>query len=92
MSNDAGAKNRRLHHDTYTVVVHEEDGDYWAEVPELPGCASQGKTMDELLENIVDAIHGCLAVHLEDEGPHERQRVFTMNVPVSYPDDERALA
>jgi predicted RNase H-like HicB family nuclease len=73
--------------DTYTVVVHAEEGGYWAEVPELPGCASQGVTIDELLANIVDAIQGCLAVHLEDEGPHVRHNVFTMNVPVDYPSD-----
>ena len=71
--------------DLYTVVVHEEDGGLWGEVPELPGCASQGTTLDELFANIIDAIQGCLEVHLEDEGPHARQRVFTMNVPVSYP-------
>lgn len=71
--------------ETYTVVVHEEDGGYWADVPELPGCASQGSTMDELLANIIDAIQGCLEVHIEDEGPHVRQNVFTMNVPVTYP-------
>ena len=78
--------------ETFAVIVHEEDGGYWAEVPELPGCASQGETMDELLRNIVDAIQGCLAVHLEDEGPHMRQSVFTMNVPVAYPDDEMVPA
>lgn len=79
--------------ETYTVVVHKEDGGYWADVPELPGCASQGETVDELLENIVDAIQGCLAVHFEDEGTHVRHgKVFTMNVPVSYPSGERVLA
>lgn len=72
-------------HDTYTVVVHREDGGYWAEVPELPGCASQGATIDELLENIIDAIQGCLEVHMEDEGHHERRAVFTMNVSVPVP-------
>lgn len=73
--------------ETYTVVVHAEDGAYWGEVPELPGCASQGKTIDELLENIIDAIQGCLEVHLEDEGPHIRQNVLTMNVSVPLPND-----
>ena len=34
------------------VVVHEaEEGGFWAEVPALPGCVSQGETMDELLAN-----------------------------------------
>ena len=50
------------------VVVHEaEEGGYWAEVPVLPGCASQGETMDELIVNIREAIAGWL----EAEAPHE---------------------
>ncbi len=43
------------------VVVHEaEEGGFWAEVPALPGCASQGDTMDELVANIREAISGWL--------------------------------
>jgi predicted RNase H-like HicB family nuclease len=45
------------------VVVHEaEEGGYWAEVPAIPGCATQGETFEELLENIYEAVEGCLAV------------------------------
>ena len=45
------------------VVVHEaEEGGFWAEVPAIPGCASQGETMDELLRNVQEAIEGCLSV------------------------------
>jgi len=48
------------------VVVHEaEEGGYWAEVPAIPGCATQGETLDELLENIREAIEGCLSVEVE---------------------------
>ena len=44
------------------VVVHEaEEGGFWAEVPALPGCVSQGETMDELLANIREAIQAWLA-------------------------------
>jgi predicted RNase H-like HicB family nuclease len=43
------------------IVVREaEEGGYWAEVPALPGCASQGETMDELLANMREAIQACL--------------------------------
>ncbi len=43
------------------IVVHEADeGGFWAEVPALPGCASQGETMDELLANMRDAIQAWL--------------------------------
>ncbi len=45
------------------VVMHEaEEGGFWAEVPAIPGCATQGETMDELLCNVHEAIEGCLSV------------------------------
>jgi predicted RNase H-like HicB family nuclease len=44
---------------TYTVVVHEDpEGGFWGEVPALPGCYSQGDTIDELKDNIREAIVG----------------------------------
>jgi len=47
----------------YAVVVHEEpEGGYWAEVPALPGCYSQGESVEELLENVREAISGVLEV------------------------------
>jgi predicted RNase H-like HicB family nuclease len=43
------------------VVVHEaEEGGYWAEVPAIPGCATQGETMDELMVNVCEVIAACL--------------------------------
>jgi predicted RNase H-like HicB family nuclease len=49
------------------VIVHEaEEGGYWAEVPAIPGCATQGDTFDELLKNLYDAVEGCLAVDIKD--------------------------
>ena len=42
------------------IVVHEaEEGGFWAEVPAIPGCATQGETLDELLANVREAIEGC---------------------------------
>lgn len=48
----------------YTVTLHAdtEDGGYWVDCPDIPGCASQGDTIEEALEMIKDAIEGCLAV------------------------------
>jgi len=44
------------------VVVHEaEEGGYWAEVPAIPGCATQGDTLEELMKNVHEAVEGCLA-------------------------------
>ena len=49
------------------VVIHEADeGGFWAEVPSIPGCATQGDTFDELLINIYDAVEGCLSVDIQD--------------------------
>ena len=43
------------------VIIHEaEEGGYWAEVPAIPGCATQGETIEELIDNINEAIDGCL--------------------------------
>jgi predicted RNase H-like HicB family nuclease len=45
------------------VIVHEaEEGGYWAEVPAIPGCATEGDTWDELLTNLYEAIEGCLSI------------------------------
>ena len=44
------------------VIVHEaEEGGYWAQVPSIPGCATQGETFEELLRNLYEAVEGCLA-------------------------------
>jgi predicted RNase H-like HicB family nuclease len=46
------------------VIVHEvEEGGYWAEVPAIPGCATQGETFEELFKNLYEAVEGCLACH-----------------------------
>ncbi len=48
------------------VVIHEaEEGGYWAEVPALPGCATEGDTFEELLHNLYEAVEGCLSVDIE---------------------------
>lgn len=47
----------------FKVIVHDaEEGGYWAEVPAIPGCATEGDTFEELLENAYEAIEGCLSV------------------------------
>ena len=52
---------------TLKVLIHSaEEGGYWAEVPALPGCVSQGETMDELRSNVREAIQGWLMA--EDAG------------------------
>lgn len=48
------------------VIVHEaEEGGYWAEVPAILGCATQGDTFEELLSNLYEAVEACLSVDLD---------------------------
>ena len=48
------------------VVVHNaEEGGFWAEVPAIPGCMTQGDTFEELLHNLYEAIEGCLSVDID---------------------------
>jgi predicted RNase H-like HicB family nuclease len=49
------------------VVVHTaEEGGYWAEVPSIPGCFTQGDSWDELLKNIYEAIEACLSIDTKE--------------------------
>jgi predicted RNase H-like HicB family nuclease len=63
------------------VVVHEaEEGGFWAEVPAIPGCATQGETMDELLRNLQEAIEGCLAVDVAETPPDDKSRIVEIAI------------
>ena len=63
------------------VVVHEaEEGGFWAEVPAIPGCATQGETFEELLQNLYEAIEGCLSVDVDTPEPGGTQRVLEIAV------------
>ncbi len=49
------------------VIVHKaEEGGLWAEMPSIPGCATQGETMEEIETNIREAIDGCLSSAIEE--------------------------
>ena len=63
------------------VVIHEaEEGGYWAEVPAIPGCATQGETFEELLKNLYEAIEGCLSVDLEPHMIADKSRIMEIAV------------
>ncbi|MCS1411607.1 MAG: hypothetical protein M2R45_04808 [Verrucomicrobia subdivision 3 bacterium] len=63
------------------IMIHEaEEGGYWAEVPAIPGCATQGDTFDELLSNIYEAVEGCLSVGIEEVPVSEKDRVMEIAV------------
>ncbi|MEL4895460.1 type II toxin-antitoxin system HicB family antitoxin [Crocosphaera sp. Alani8] len=63
------------------VVIHEaEEGGFWAEVPALPGCATQGDTFEELLQNLYEAIEGHLSVDIETIETDDKTRILDIAV------------
>ena len=50
----------------FDVILHKEDNGYWAEVPALKGCYTEGDTIDEIKDNIKEAITAWLSVDLSD--------------------------
>ena len=63
------------------VIVHEaEEGGYWAEVPAISGCATQGETFEELLKNLYEAIEGCLSVDISPTQITEKERIVEIAV------------
>jgi len=63
------------------VIVHEaEEGGYWAEVPAIPGCATQGETFEELLSNLYEAVEGCLSVDVSPAQVAGSDRVLEIAV------------
>ena len=48
------------------VIIHEaEEGGFWAEVPAIPGCMTQGETTKEVIESLYDAVEGCLSIDMK---------------------------
>jgi predicted RNase H-like HicB family nuclease len=62
------------------VVHHAEEGGFWAEVPAIPGCATQGETFEELLHNLYEAVEGCLSVDVSTTHLNGDDRVLEIAV------------
>jgi predicted RNase H-like HicB family nuclease len=63
------------------VIIHDaEEGGYWAEVPSIPGCATQGETFEELLQNLYEAVEGCLSVDVNPPETTPNQRVLEIAI------------
>ena len=61
------------------AIVHKaEEGGFWAEVPSIPGCATQGETMEELRSNLREAIEGCLSVPVESSSVQTDDQVIEL--------------
>ncbi len=50
----------------FDVILHKEDNGYWAEVPALKGCFTQADTLEELHENLKDAITAWMSVDIKN--------------------------
>ena len=66
----------------FKIVVHPEPaGGYWGEVPSLPGCYSQGESIEELETNLREAVSGYLEVlQAEGRSPDPEVRVLELSV------------
>ncbi len=65
----------------FKIVVHKaEEGGYWAEVPSIPGCVTQGETVEELLENAQEAIQGCLSIDIEKITEDPKAKIIELAV------------
>ena len=65
------------------VVVYRGEDEYWiAECPSLPGCVSQGKSKEEAIDNIKEAIKGYVAALEEDNLPVPEEKFDALLVAV----------
>jgi predicted RNase H-like HicB family nuclease len=66
----------------YVVVIHKDpEGGFWGEVPALPGCYSQGETIEDLKNNLREAIAGVLEV-LKEDGREPESEVQILDIAV----------
>ena len=63
------------------IVIHQADeGGYWAEVPSIPGCGTQGGSIEELMKGVREAVEGCLSVDVRDVPISETDRIIEITV------------
>lgn len=63
------------------VILHKaKEGGYWADVPSLPGCATQGETIEEILQNLYEAVDGYLEAREMDITVDSDSKVLEITV------------
>ena len=61
------------------AIIHEaEEGGFWAEVPALPGCVTQGDTVEEVTSNLREAIEGWLSVESTEAKAAQNDRIIEL--------------
>ena len=69
---------------SYLIIVHpDEEGGFWTEVPGLPGCGSQGGTLDEAIEMTTDAIPGFIESLKKRGAPVPQEGTIAVTVTVA---------
>ncbi len=64
-----------------TAIIHKADeGGYWAEVPSIPGCATQGETVEELKNNLYEAIEGCLSIDIDQITLQDNDEIMELSI------------
>lgn len=62
------------------IIREAEEGGFWAEIPSIPGCVTQGDTFEELLENIYEAAEGCLSVEIDKKELKNNDKIMEIVV------------
>ena len=66
---------------TLKAIIHQaEEGGFWAEVPSLPGCVTQGETLDELKTNLREAVELWLSVDDEVAKANADDKILELTV------------
>ncbi len=61
------------------AIIHQaEEGGFWAEVPALPGCVTQGESEEEVTSNLREAIELWLSVETTDAGVAQNDRIIEL--------------
>lgn len=68
--------------DFIVIIERDEDGYYVAEVPDLKGCYTQGKTLEEVMKNIREVIELCLEAEKGKEFP-KKELIAVQRIEVS---------
>ena len=67
----------------HITIEIDEDGRYVVECTDLPGCLSEGENLEEAIENINEAIVGCLRSRLKEVGEHLKIPSFQHKLDIS---------
>ena len=63
------------------IIIHEaEEGGFWAEVPAISGCVTQGETFEELIGNLYEAVEACLSIDINEIKLGDTDRIMEIAV------------